>query len=546
MNNNAEKIILNLIVNALKKINASKNGFKNININHPKHCKFGDYTTNIAFKINSEFNLNPMEMASKIVKCIDNKIFSKIEIIKPGFINFFLKKNNVSSVIKNVIQKNELYGSSEKKNKKINIEFVSANPTGDLHVGHIRGAVYGDSLSRIMSFAGYDVVKEYYVNDAGNQIKNLAESVYQRYLQLFNYKFQIPKDGYYGDDIIKIANFFKKKYKDALLIKNSENFEIFKRISVKKKMNDIRVDLKKIRVTFDVFTSESKICQSKKINNILKKIKSFVYVKDGAKFLKTSHFLDDKDRVILKQNGDFTYFLPDIAYHFDKINRGFDLLIDVLGSDHYSYISRMKSAIMMLGYSADILKVLLIQLVKFVNNQGKEIRMSKRKGNTITLKDLMKKLDTNTIRYFFLTRSNNAHLDFNFSLAVNNSTQNPAHYIIYAHARLNSVLELAKNKKINIDYSIDLLNDPIEIKILKQIQEFPFIVDKIAQNYKIHIFLSYIFSFASLIHSYYNKCRIIDENNLQLSSSRLGLTLATKIVLANALKLIGIEALNKM
>lgn len=537
--------IAKIIFDALKRINVNFD-IKKINVSIPKNNKFGDYTTNIAFKISHVLKLKPIDVAHKITSFLDKNIFNKTEVVEPGFINFFLKEKFILPIISKIIKQNRLYGAGKNKKKKVNVEFVSANPTGDLHVGHVRGAVYGDTLSRIMSFAGYDVTREYYVNDNGNQITKLAESVYQRYLQLFGHKFCIPEDGYNGKDIIEIAKYFKNKYGDKLLKCGLKEMEIFKKESVKKKISDIKLDLKKIGVVFDVFSHETKIIKSKKINKVLKDLDKFIYSENGAKFIKTSKFLDDKDRVILKKDGLFTYFLPDIAYHFNKVERGFDFLIDVLGADHHGYINRMKSVLMMKGYSPDILKVVLIQLVKIVDNNGKEIRMSKREGNAVTLKELMQELDINVIRYFFIDRCNTSHLNFNYDLAKISNNNNPVYYVMYAHARLNNVLELAKNKNIKINCSGCLLNEKMEIKIIDQIKEFPILIDKISQNYKIHDFVTYVFSLASLVHSYYNKYRIIDENQIELSSNRLALILAVKIVLRNALKLIGIEAPNRM
>ena len=543
--NNLSKKILEIIFNALKKMNIDFN-IKDITVSIPKNSEFGDYTTNIAFKISSNFNSKPIDTARKIALFLNDEIFSKVEVINPGFINFFLKKKIILPVISEIIEKNELYGSGENKNKKINIEFVSANPTGDLHVGHVRCAIYGDVLSKIMSFAGYNVVREYYVNDAGNQIVNLAESVYQRYLQLFGRKFCIPSDGYNGKDIIELAKYFKDKYGDKLLEHSLKNLEIFKKESVKKKMCDIKQSLKKIGIVFDVFSYETKIIKSKKVEKILKKLNKFIYSKNGAKFIKTSKFLDDKDHVLLKKNGSFTYFLPDIAYHYDKINRGFDFLINILGADHHGYVNRMKSALMMGGYSQDILKIILIQLVKIVDNNGNEIRMSKREGNALILKELIKEINVNVIRYFFVSRCNTSHLKFNFDLAKISNNNNPVYYVMYAHARLNNVLELAKNKKIKINFSDYLLSEKIELKIIDQIKEFPNLIDKISKNYRVHDLISYIFSLASMVHSYYNKYRIINDDDPKLSSSRLALISAIKIVLRNALKLVGIKAPNRM
>lgn len=530
------------IVEALKKLGVTFD-IKNINIDHSKDPTHGDYASNIAFKANKDLGPTPMDTANKIVSKLDQSLFKKVEVARPGFINFFMKSDSLSSVVNEVIKQNDNYGRGPKKKEKINIEFVSANPTGNLHVGHARCAAYGDSLARIMDFAGYDVTREYYVNDAGNQIKNLGESIYQRYIELFGKTAVIPEDGYMGEDVKLVAKSFKDKYGDKLLEHNEKNINLITREGMKQELENIKVDLKNFGIVFDVYSFETDIRQSGAIEKALKELERYIYEDGEAKLLKTTAFLDDKDRPIVKSNGDYTYFLPDIAYHYNKMSRGFDHLIDVLGADHHGYINRMKSALMMKGYKENTLDIPLIQVVRLMEN-GKEVKMSKRTGNAITLKELCDEVGVDAVRYFFVARSNTSHLDFDYALAKSKSNDNPVYYAQYAHARLSNVLAMAKDYKI--DYSGSLLKEKAELDLLKQIQEFPVIIETIAKSQEVHKMAIYIHDFATLIHSFYNSCRVIDDKNIELTSNRLGLVKACQIVLHNALNLIGVKAPEKM
>ncbi len=515
----------------------------NIIIDHSKDPSHGDYASNIAFKVNKQIGPTPIDTANKIIDAIDKTMFKKIEVAKPGFINFFLNSDQVTSIIEDIVKLNEKFGQGEKKKEKINIEFVSANPTGHLHVGHARCAAYGDSLARIMEFAGYNITREYYVNDAGNQIANLGESIYQRYIELFGQKAVIPLDGYMGEDVIEIAKLFKDKYQDTLLEHNKDNLEKITNEGKALELEGIKKDLDLFRVKFDVFSFETNIRKSGEIEKALEELKPHIYEDGGAKILKTTDYLDDKDRPIVKSNGDYTYFLPDIAYHYNKLSRKFDYLIDVLGADHHGYINRMKSALMMKGYKKETLEVPLIQVVRLMD-KGVEVKMSKRTGNAITLRELCEEVGVDAVRYFFVARSNTSHLDFDYALAKSKTSDNPVYYAMYAHARLHNVLELAKD--IKIDYSGKLLKEKIELDILKILQEFPNVVQSIAKSHEVHKLTIFIHSLATLIHSFYNECRIVNRDNLELTANRLGLVEASKVVLYNALKLIGVNAPDKM
>lgn len=533
------------ITNILKKINVDFID-SDINVNvltNNKNSKLGDFTTNIAFVIGKKNNYNPLLLANKIVSMFHNPKIIKIEAIKPGFINFFVDKKSIFSIIREIIKNKRKYGSGKKKNKRINIEFVSANPTGELHIGHARGAAYGDSLARILTFSGYDVTREYYVNDAGNQIKKFSESVYYRYISLFKKKIDPSKIEYKGNDVIKIAKKIKQKYKKKLISFSKKNIDIISEESIKYELNNIIKTLKKFNVKFDIFTHEKDIVKSENFKNIQNILSKYIYDKDGAKFVKTTSFFDDKDRVIVKKDGSFTYFYSDIAYHFNKVDRNFDKLIDILGADHHGYINRIKSILAMKGKDEKIIDIKIIQMVRFIKDD-KEYKMSKRTGEMVSLKDLNKEISMNSIRFFLISKSNNTHLDFDYSLAKKNDSDNPVYYILYAYVRLKKILLMAK--KIKKNYSGDLLTNQEEREIIKSLYEFPQIIETISKNHDVNLAANYVFSLAKLIHSYYNKYRIIDNKNIELSSNRLGLAKATIIVLKNALDIIGIKTLNSM
>ena len=498
----------------------------------------GDYATNVAMKLSRLFGKAPRDVAAMLIEKINRDGIDKIEIAGPGFINFFMKHDSLQAFVNKIITEDENYGRSPRKNFKINVEFVSANPTGILHVGTARGAAIGDSISRILDFAGYDVTKEYYINDAGSQITNLALSIQARYKELFGIQAEIPEDGYAGHDIVEIAETIKNEIGDEAL-KMADPIPYFKEKGVKIELDRIVKDLELFRVKHDVFSSEKAIRADNAIEKELDFLSKYTYRQDDALYLKTSDFIDDKDRVIQKSNGDYTYFLPDICYHVNKLSRGFDALIDVLGADHHGYINRMKSALMMHGYPQDILHVELIQMVRFLKD-GQEYKASKRRGDAITLRDVCEEVGVDAMRYFFAMRAPSSHLDFDMDLAKEQSSNNPVYYAQYAHARLCSILE--QGKDIPIDNSAKLLSQPSEMALLKHLADFANLVNDAAKDKAPYKVTNYIHTLAELVHAFYNECRVIDQNNLELSGSRLALVKASKIVLKNALALIGVSA----
>ena len=507
-------------------------------IEHSKDPAHGDYATNAAMKNCRLLKKAPVMVANELIEKLDRTGIEKIEIAGPGFINFFMKNDSLQPIVKKIIDAGDSFGKGENKNFKVNVEFVSANPTGDLHVGHARGAAIGDTICRIMEFAGYDVTREYYINDAGNQIDHLAESILARYKQQFGIDAELPEDGYHGQDIIYVAKKIIEEVGDKLL-NEKDPIPFLKKRGMEIELDKIKDDLSTFRVRFDVFSSELKIRSNNAIEKEIEFLKDYIYEDGTAKVLRTTDFLDDKDRVIQKSNGDYTYFMPDICYHVNKMSRGFDLLIDVLGADHHGYINRMKSALMMHGYKAEALEIELIQMVRFIKD-GVEIKASKRTGDSITLKEICEEVGVDAMRYFFAMRAASAHLDFDMNLALEQSSNNPVYYAQYAHARLCSILE--QGQDIGVDLSASKLEKPSEMALLKHLANFPNVVNDTAKERAPYKITNYIHDLAGLIHEFYTECRVIDRNNIDISSSRLALCKASKQVMRNALDLIGVSA----
>ena len=441
-------------------------------IERSKDKTHGDYATTVAMQMAKTLHKSPRDIASLIVEKMNCDIVDKIEIAGPGFINFFMKADSLSQIIKVIIDKGDKYGESQTENKdKINVEFVSANPTGDLHLGHARGAAIGDCICRLYEKAGYDVTREYYVNDAGNQINNLAKSLRVRYHEaLGDFSLEFPEDGYHSDDLKKLAQIMVDEVGDKYLKDSDESFEYFKRRGTELELNKLIDDLKMFRVHFDVFSSELAIRNAGKVDKVLEDTKKYQYTEDGALFIRTTDFTDDKDRVIIKSDGAYTYLLPDIAYHQDKLQRGFTKLVDVLGADHHGYIERMKSALQMLGYGKDVLDVELIQMVRLLKN-GVEYKMSKRTGNAVSMKELCEEVGVDAVRYFFVSRASTSHLDFDLDLASKMESNNPVFYAQYAHACICAVLE--KGKDMDFDYEGKTVKEEKDVALLKILVSYP-------------------------------------------------------------------------
>ena len=512
-------------------------------IDHSKDPSHGDYSTNFALRYAKGLGSNPRELASKLAESLHDEIIEKIEIAGPGFINFFLKHDALSSVVEKILAEGKNYGQGAPKGKKIDVEFVSANPTGDLHLGHTRCAVVGDDICRLYEKAGYDTTREYYLNDCGNQVEHLGHSLRCRYHELFGEESELGPDDYHGVDLIDIAKSIKEEYGDKYLKDNKESHDFFISYGIEKEFSKIKADMANFGVKFTVLTKESEIRKGNTIQDTIESLRDYTYEQDGATFLRTTDFVDDKDRPIVKADGSYTYFMPDICYHYNKMSRGFDLLVDVLGSDHHGYIGRMKSALMMKGYSADTLEPEFVQVVR-VFKDGEEVKMSKRTGKAITHRELCEDVGIDAVRYFFAERAASAHLDFDFNLATEHSANNPVYYAQYAHARCCSILELGKG--IAIDRSGALLKEESEKSILKHLNDFPSMIENAAATRSPNKVAAYIHKLAELFHEFYSKCRVVDKDNLPLTSSRLALIECVKITMENALDLLGVSAPEKM
>ena len=533
--------IVELIKSDVTKALASKGlevNLSDVVIEKSKDPAHGDYATNAALKFARLASKSPRDFATDLIAIMNFPYVDHLEIAGPGFINFFLKNDSLQSIVKKVIDEGDNFGRSKTKKQKINVEFVSANPTGDLHVGTARGAAIGDSLARILEFDGNEVTREYYINDAGNQIYNLALSIQARYLELQGLDFTLPEDGYHGEDVRKIAHQIYDEIGDKALHMD-DPISYFKERGIELELKKIREVLEDFDVKFDVFSSEKEIRKDNALDKEIKALGDNCYEEEGAIKLATSRYIDDKDRVIVKSNGDYTYFLPDIVYHLNKLSRGYDKLIDVLGADHHGYINRMKSALMMHGYKEDVLDITLIQMVRFLKD-GVEKKASKRSGDAYTLKELIEDVGKDAARYFFAMRAASGHLDFDLGLAVEQSSNNPVYYAQYAHARMCSVLE--QGKDIEIDESASHLVSEKEKAILKQLESFPEVVGAASRELAPHLITNYVHNLAELIHAWYNESKIIDRDNLDVSKSRLALSKASKQVIKNALWLVGVSA----
>lgn len=540
---NIEQNLKDKIVTAASKLGVVLTS-NDVIIEKSKAAEHGDYASNVALKNASKAGKNPRQFASELIEAIDKDGISKIEIAGPGFINFFMNNDAMNAIVKKIIAEGDNYGRGEKKNFKINVEFVSANPTGDLHLGHARCAAVGDSICRIYQFAGYDVTREFYVNNAGNQIATLGKSLDIRLRQLKGEKVELPEDSYHAQDIVDIAKQFDQGFAGKYDTSAGDYLKTLTEYGMKKELEKIEKDLALFRTKFDIYSFETDVRKDNHVQKVLEsKFAQYSYQQDGATFLRTTDFLDDKDRAVVKSDGSYTYFMPDICYHLIKLSRGYDLLVDVLGADHYGYINRMKSALMMQGYSKETLEVELVQIVRLIKD-GKEVKMSKRTGAGISLRELCEEVGVDAARYFFVSRAASSHLDFDLNLALEQSSSNPVYYAQYAHARLSKVLELAKD--LEIDENAAKLGQKQEMDLLKTLIEFPKTIENAAKNRGPHIITTYIQDLASKIHAFYTECRVIDREHLDVTASRLALAKASRIVMKNALNVIGVSAPDAM
>ncbi len=514
----------------------------------PKNNQYGDYATNVAMRLAKIVHRSPRDLSGELAPRLEAAAdwIESVTVDGPGFINFRLKKSSMAQVISRILKEGAAYGENTSgKGQRVLVEYVSANPTGDLHLGHARGAVWGDAITRLMRKSGYDVLREYYINDAGAQMDHLAESVYSRYAEVFGVDIPIPEDGYMGEDVRMIGHAIAEEEGDRWLYQEEGRLEHFRERGREKELAKLRRDLEDFRVSFDSWISEQWLYDHGKVDAAIEKMQAMglTYEKDGALWFETTRWGDDKDRVVRKANGRLTYMTPDIANHLYKFERGYEKLVDLWGADHHGYIPRMKAAMQAFGYSPDALEVDIIQMVRLVEN-GEEVKMSKRTGNAVTIRELCEDIGVDAARYFFVNRAVDTHFDFDLGLARSQSNDNPIYYIQYAHARTAGVRRNAPEFHPQEEYT--RLSEETEVDLLKMLSEFP---DEVAQAAKLRApnrIANYLQKLATFFHRYYGKVKVVDAADPELTNERLGLVMATAVVLENALDLLGISAPDEM
>ena len=518
----------------------------------PPQKEFGDFASNIAMQSARVAHKAPRIIAQAIVDGMDYPWLDHAEIAGAGFINFFLKNDVIYDTLKQILAAGDAYGHAPlRQEDTIQVEYVSANPTGPLHVGHGRGAAYGSALVNLLRAAGYNVQAEYYINDAGNQMNNLAASVNARYLELLGKPAEIPENGYHGHDIIETAQAIIDQDGDKYLdMPEAERLELFKDRAYAEKLKALKRDLAHFNVHYDNWFSERTL-HPDAIQAACKVLeeRGKIYEKDGALWLKSTDYGDDKDRVVIRDNGVPTYLAADIAYHKNKYDRGFKKMINIWGADHHGYVARVKAAMAALGYDVDQLEVLLLQMVSLFRD-GKPVKMSKRTGQAITLNELIEEVGTDAARYFFIMRSLDTQLDFDLDLAKSHSNENPVYYIQYAHARIYSIYRQAKEAGANLsmdwsDVKWDTLTNEYELELIKKMAAFPEEVQLAARERAPHRIAHFVHELAGMFHTFYNHCRIIQEDK-DLEKARLALVTAVRITIANSLAILGVSAPEKM
>ena len=554
-----------------------------IRIDHTKDNSHGDYATNIALMLSKQAKMSPIELAKIIIDQFEQKNFiKKIEIAGPGFINFFISQESSSSIINEILAQAASYGCSDiGQGKKVLLEYVSANPTGPLHVGHGRGAAYGATVSNLLRNAGFIVDNEYYVNDAGRQMDILTVSIYLRYLTICGEDLRFPDNGYQGQYINDIAQGIyetsgqKFHLKSDLVFENvcrdgteggdkevhidqliekaksilGDGFKAVFEVGIESILSGIKNDLAEFGVVFEKWFSEQSLIDSGLSESCISKLKDSknLYEKDGALWFKTTNYGDEKDRVVVRDNGNHTYFASDIAYHLEKLDRGYDKIINVWGADHHGYIPRVKASIEALGYNSDKLEILLVQFANLYRG-GSKVQMSTRSGSFVTLEDLRAEVGNDAARFFYILRKSEQHMDFDLDLAKSKTNENPVYYIQYAHARICSVFKQADEKELELDVSqanLSLLTEEIEKDILRELSRFRSVLESSAIQYEPHQLAYYLRDLSNHFHSYYNACKfIVDDKNL--TQSRLALINATQQILKNGLSILGVGAPESM
>jgi arginyl-tRNA synthetase len=520
----------------------------------PKEKTHGDLATTLALTMAKSEGKPPRKIAEIIVKYLQDGggLLEKTEIAGPGFINFFLKQDQWRQTLFDIESEGGQYGLPDiGKGEKVQVEFVSANPTGPLHVGHGRGAAVGDALSNLLSSVGYDVQREFYINDAGRQIRLLAQSLHARYQQALGHDVPFPEDGYHGSYVEEIArNFIKLHNKKFLKVPFDECADAFGNFGKEAMLADIRIDLDAFGVKFDTWFSEKSLLSDGSVQKSIAELKErgYLYEQDGALWLKSTAFGDDKDRVVVKQDGSYTYLATDIAYHRNKLGRGFTSLVNIWGADHHGYIPRVQAVIQAFGHPKDSLHVLLVQLVSILRH-GQPVPMSKRAGTFVTLRDVVQEVGSDAARYIFLTRRSDSHLDFDLDVAKEQSRENPVYYVQYAHARLASLSREAESRNIKVPaqdaVDVSLLDLEEEQNIIKALAKYPEMIEEAALAYEPHRITYYLQDLAGLLHNYYFKHRVITEDAAR-TGAKLFLMKQVKTVIGSALKILGVTAPERM
>ena len=538
-----KKYLSEIVTDALAILNVQSN----IIIEKSSNTNFGDYSTNIALSLSKQLKNSPLKIAEDIGNLlkIDKNIITEYSVTKPGFLNFFVSNTYYQKTVNEIISSSKSYGMTEiGKNKTANVEFVSANPTGPLTVGHGRQAVLGDTIANILEWHNYEVTREYYYNDAGRQMRILGESVAARYFDLIGKKYDFPDDGYKGEYIISIANQIKDSHNEKL----QTNSKVFRREAEKAIFKDIKKTLNSIGIKHDVFSNEQTYYDNGSIDELVKELnnKNLIYNSDGAVWFKATKLGLEKDRVYYKSSGEATYRLPDTAYHRHKLNRGFDLVVDIFGADHADAYPDVLAALNALDIDTNPIKVLIHQFVTLLKG-GEKVKMSTRQANFVTLDELINEVGGDVVRYFFIMRSMNSHLNFDLDLAADQSEKNPVYYIQYAHARISNIINNGKSKHIDVDGNFDssLLLNTAEISLIKSLYEFPEIMKKTLTTLEPQSIANHLHDIASEFHKFYAKCRVITDD-IELTKSRIHLIKSVKIVLANGLNILGIQAPEKM
>jgi len=584
MREHLSSLISQALDKLLKSLDAGHTAKPKIQLDHSKNPAHGEFSSNIAMQLAGSLKTPSRKIAQKLVKFIpvDDSI-TKVEIAGPGFINFFINANIQTQIIETILRQKEKFGLQPETGGEICLEFVSANPTGPLHVGHGRGAAFGASLANILRAAGFAVTTEYYINDAGRQMDILTVSVWLRYLDLAGISAEFPANGYQGDYIWDIAAYIRQEMSDKFTIDASalyhnirpdesqggdkeqhiddliakarthlqQNYQYILLTALKAILSNIRHDLEQFRVKYDNWFSELSLADNEEIDQTLHKLeaKKYIYEKHGAKWFKSNKHGDEKDRVVVRENGLKTYFASDIAYHKHKLNRGFDTLINIWGADHHGYIPRMRASITALGYKPEKLQIILVQFANLYR-AGKKIPMSTRSGSFVTLRELYDEVGVDATRFFYIMRKSDQHLDFDLDLAKSQSTDNPVYYIQYAHARVQSVMSRLQEQKLDFDIdsglaNLKLLESAKEQALIKRLHQFEDTLVKAAHNFSPHYLAFYLQELAHEYHTYYNSHKFIIEDSA-LRNARLCLINAVGIIIKNTLSLIGVSAPNKM